>query len=112
MRTPEREQLEFKEAKNRYDFEKLVSYCAALANEGGGKMVLGVTDKRPREVVGTSAFEEPGRTVAGIIDRLRLRIDWAELHHPDGRVLVFDVPSRPIGMPVQYKGQYWARAGG
>jgi len=43
----EDEHLEFKEAKNRYDFEELVKYCVALANEGGGTMILGVTDKRP-----------------------------------------------------------------
>jgi len=49
----EGEHCEFKEAKSRYDFEKLVKYCAALANEGGGNFVLGVTDKRPRRVVGT-----------------------------------------------------------
>lgn len=47
---PESETLEFKEAKNKYDFDKLVKYCSALANEGGGKMILGVTDKRPRVV--------------------------------------------------------------
>lgn len=32
---PEGLRLEFKEAKNRYDFDKLVDYCVALANEGG-----------------------------------------------------------------------------
>lgn len=46
LRAPsEDEHLEFKEAKNDYDFEKLVGYCVALANEGGGHMVLGVSDK-------------------------------------------------------------------
>ena len=41
-------------------FDKLVNYCVALANEGGGKIILGVTDERPRSVVGTTAFAEPG----------------------------------------------------
>lgn len=58
----ENEHLEFKEARNRYDFEKLVSYCAALANEGGEHMILGVTDRLPRQVVGTAAFENVERT--------------------------------------------------
>ena len=40
----EDEHLEFKEAKSHFDFEKLVKYCAALANEGGGRIILGVTD--------------------------------------------------------------------
>jgi ATP-dependent DNA helicase RecG len=44
LNAKENEHLEFKEAKNRFDFEKLVKYCAALANEGSGSIVLGVTD--------------------------------------------------------------------
>ena len=36
LKAKEDEHLEFKEARNRYDFEELVKYCAALANEGGG----------------------------------------------------------------------------
>ena len=53
--------FEFKAAKQNYHFEKLVDYCVALANEGGGKVIFGVTDRRPRRIVGTKAFDEPGR---------------------------------------------------
>ncbi len=63
---PEGTNLEFKEAKQNFHFEKLVDYCVALANEGGGKIILGVTDKRPRRIVGTQSFAEPGRTEAGL----------------------------------------------
>ncbi|MFZ2361327.1 MAG: ATP-binding protein [Anaerolineae bacterium] len=111
LEAKEDEHLEFKEAKNRYDFEKLVKYCAALANEGGGAFVLGITDKRPRRVVGSQAFADLERAKAGLIERLRLRIDAYELHHPDGRVVVFAVPSRPLGTPVQYEGAFWMRGG-
>lgn len=107
----EDEHLEFKEAKARYDFEKLVKYCAALANEGGGKIVLGVSDQHPRRVVGSQAFPDLERTKAGLIERLRLRIEAAEVQHPDGRVVIFTVPSRPVGMPIQYGGAYWMRGG-
>jgi ATP-dependent DNA helicase RecG len=107
----EDENLEFKEAKERYDFEKLKKYCCALANEGGGAVVLGVTDRRPRRVVGSRAFDPPERTVAGLVQALHLRVDADELAHPDGRVLIFYVPSRPIGMPIQLDGAYWMRAG-
>ena len=55
-------------AKNNFHFEKLVAYCVALANEGGGR-ILGVTDKPPRRVVGTLAFDVPEKTVAGIHKR-------------------------------------------
>lgn len=88
-----------------------MDYCVALANEGGGRMVLGVTDKLPRRVVGTKAFDVPERTVAGLHDRLHLKVTFDEVAHPDGRVLVFHVPSRPVGQAVHYKGRYLMRAG-
>jgi ATP-dependent DNA helicase RecG len=107
----EDEHLEFKEAKTNFHFGTLVKYCIALANEGGGKIILGVTDKVPRTVVGSQAFQDLERTKAGLIERLRLRVDIEEIRHQDGRVLVFQVPSRPIGMPIQYEGAYWMRGG-
>lgn len=111
LQNDENEHLECKEAKNRFDFELLVKYCAALANEGGGIMLLGVTDKPPRRVVGSRAFSNIGRTKAGLTERLHLRIDAEELRYPEGRVLVFHVPSRPLGVPIGYKGAYWMRSG-
>jgi ATP-dependent DNA helicase RecG len=80
MDAGENERLEFKEAKQNFHFETLVKYCAALANEGGGKMILGVTDRPPRKVVGSQAFADLARTKAGLIERLRLRIDADVLH--------------------------------
>lgn len=111
MAEPEGEHLEFKEAKTSFEFEELVKYCVALANEGGGRFVLGVTDKRPRLVVGSRAFQSLDRTKGGLSQRLPLRVDAHEITHPDGRVVVFEIPARPLGMPLQYKGAYWMRSG-
>ncbi|RLJ37841.1 ATP-binding protein [Acidovorax sp. 106] len=108
---PEGHRLEFKEAKQNYHFDTLVKYCVALANEGGGTMVLGVTDKRPRRVVGTLAFDEPGRTEAGLHQRLGHRIPVEELRLPEGRVLVVHVPSRLPGTAWNVDGSYFKRAG-
>ena len=105
----EDEHLECKEAKNQYDFKKLVRYCSALANEGGGKIVLGVTDKPPRRVVGTKAFGNAQKIKSTLIQLLHLRIDVDEIHPTEGRVLVFTIPSRPTGVPIQYEGAYWMR---
>jgi len=107
----EDEHLEFKEAKNTYDSEKLVKYCVALANEGGGKIILGVTDKIPRRVVGSQAFKPITGTKAVLIEKLHIRVDAIEITHPEGRVIVFDIPPRPIGVPLSYKGAYWMRRG-
>jgi ATP-dependent DNA helicase RecG len=111
LEVKEDEHTEFKEAKNRYDFEELVKYCVALANEGGGQMILGVTNSRPRTIVGSLAFDNLERTKAGLIERLYLRIEAEELFHPDGRVIIFIVPPHPIGVPIEYKGAYWMRGG-
>ena len=108
---PEGARFEFKEAKQRYDFEKLVEYCVALANEGGGKILLGVSDKRPRNVVGSSAFQEPGRTEAGLHQRLGHRIPIEEVQIDGRRVLIVHVPSRLPGTPWQIDGRYLKRAG-
>ncbi len=107
----EDEHLEFKEAKQNFHFETLVKYCVALANERGGRIILGITDKSPRRIVGSQAFLDLERTKAGLIERLRLRIDAEVLAPPEGRVVVFTIPSRPIGMPISYDGGYWMRAG-
>ena len=111
LREPEGTTLEFKEAKQNYHFDKLLEYCVALANEGGGKVIFGVTDSRPRLIVGTSAFPEPGRTEAGLHDRLSHRIPVEELHVPEGRILVVHVPGRLPGTAWQIGGRYLKRAG-
>jgi ATP-dependent DNA helicase RecG len=99
----ETEHLEFKEAKRHFDFEELVRYCVALANEGGGRIILGVTDTMPRQVVGSRAFENLERMKSGLIERLHIRVEVDALPHPDGQVIIVDVPSRPVGVPIQYK---------
>lgn len=105
----EGENLEFKEAKTNFHFETLAKYCCALANEGGGKVILGVTDKRPRQVVGTTVFPQPEVTRRSLMDRIPLRIEVVEVHHDGQRMLVFEIPSRPVGMAIQYEGVYWGR---
>ncbi len=109
LRSPEDENLEFKQATSQFDSEKLTRYCVALANEGGGKLILGVTDKPPRHVVGTHAFLDIGKVKSQLLDRLHLRIDVEEVVTPEGRVIVVHVPSRPIGRPIEYHGAYWMR---
>ena len=104
MAEPEAERLEFKEAKANYDFDKLAKYCSALANEGGGRIILGITDKRPRRVVGCQAFPDPGHTVARLTRALQFRIEFEEIQHPHGRVLVFNAPPHMLGVPVQHEG--------
>ncbi len=103
--------VEFKLAESSFHFEELVKYCVALANEGGGTIILGVTDKRPRKVKGTKAFKQPGRTEAGLYQQLHRRIPIEEYDHNGKRVLIVRVPARLAGNAWEYKGSFWMRAG-
>jgi ATP-dependent DNA helicase RecG len=110
----ESERLEFKEAKQQFEMTKLMRYCVALANEGGGHLVLGVSDKLPRRIVGSQAFASMvalNDIKARIVEKLRMRVDTTELLHADGRVLVFEIPSRAPGQPMDFEGAYLMRAG-
>ena len=111
LNAPEGKHYEFKEAKNRFDFGEAVKYCCALANCGGGKFVLGISDKRPRSVVGSQAFEQPERTCKGLIDKLRIRVDFQIYEYDSKRILVFEIAGRPSGLPVQADGIAWWRDG-
>ncbi len=111
LQAPEGTRLEFKEAKHTFSFEKLVQYVVALANEGGGKIVLGVTDTRPRRIVGTQAFTEPGRLQAGLFERLRQRVPIEETVCQGARLLVVHVPGREAGCVWEDSGVAWSRAG-
>lgn len=103
--------LEFKEAKSQYDYQKLNKYCVAIANEGGGFLVLGVSDKMPREVVGTVAFRDISKISSQLYNSLNFRVNVFEFNHRDGRILVFDIPSRPKGSAYHLDGAYYMRSG-
>ena len=107
----EGEQLEFKEAKNQLDQTKLCRYCVAIANEGGGRLVLGVSDAHPRRVVGTTAYNDLGDLRSKLLSWLKFRVEVEELKHPDGRVLMFRIPSRPRGSAYALDGAYYMRSG-
>lgn len=107
LEAKEGEHIQFKEAKNRFSFNEAAQCCCALANCGGGKLVFGITDKRPRSVVGSNAFDQPERTRMGLIDKLKIMIDFQVCEEQGKRILIFDVAGRPLGLPVQYEGVAW-----
>ncbi|MGV3662211.1 MAG: ATP-binding protein [Prosthecobacter sp.] len=107
----EHQRLEFKEARSQYDTDKLFRYCVALANEGGGHLLLGIQDKAPRTVVGSAAFPDLVRIESRIFQAVSFRVDAEEVLHPDGRVVVFHIPGRPFGTAYDLDGRYLMRAG-
>jgi ATP-dependent DNA helicase RecG len=107
----EYQNLEFKEAKNQFDREKLSAYCVAIANEGGGHLVLGVADSPPRPVVGTAAFGDVVEAADRLFQKIGFRVDVEEIAHRNGRVVVFRIPSRPHGTAYHLDGKYLMRSG-
>ena len=98
MQVPkEREGLEFKAARSSYDGDKLMDYCVGIANDGGGKLILGITDKPPRKVVGTPAVNDPAGMQKKILDTINFDVRIEEVKHPDGRVVICHIPKRPAG---------------
>lgn len=109
----ETEHIEFKTAKKSFNFENdrhsVCGYCVALANERGGKLVLGVSDKLPRKLIGTKAFSDVDKLEKDIFNFWKRRVLIEEYFENGKRALIIDVPSRPIGEPLQFKGQYLMR---
>jgi predicted HTH transcriptional regulator len=107
----EHQNLEFKEAKAHFSLEKLNAYCVAIANEGGGHLILGIADDPPRPVVGSRAFPDVVATADDLFRALGFRVDVDEVVHPDGRVVVFQIPPRPRGTAYHLEGKYLMRSG-
>ncbi|NCS81352.1 MAG: transcriptional regulator [Ignavibacteria bacterium CG_4_10_14_3_um_filter_37_18] len=105
----EKENLEFKEAKIQFDYKKMMKYCCAIANEGGGNLIFGVTDKLPRQVVGSNAFQNYNQIKKDLFDTFRLRFEIEEFFYGGKRTLIFSIPSRSTGLPLYYENIPWMR---
>lgn len=122
IETWENEVVEFKQAGNEFSTSDIGKYFSALANEANlhglerAWLVFGVHNKT-RTIVGSNYRLEPER-----LQSLKMQISQdAEpsvtfrnihvLNDPQGRVVLFEVPAAPRGMPIAWKGHYYARAG-
>jgi len=118
----ETEWVEFKEAGNQYDFDKLGRYFSSLSNEANlkqqscGWLVFGVVDK-DRSVCGSRFRENPADLNSlkqEISDHTTGRVTFIEIHvvnYLSLRVVMFQVPPAPKGMPVAWKGHWYGRDG-
>ena len=118
----EGEVVEFKRAGDGYSTSDIGKYFSALSNEANLRdeemawLVFGV-DNASRTVAGTDYRPEPERLHSlkmqiseGTEPSITLR-DIHELQTPLGRVLLLEIPAAPQGMPIAWKGHYYARAG-
>jgi ATP-dependent DNA helicase RecG len=117
----ENEIVEFKEAKRNYDFAGLGKYFSALSNEANLKyqknawLLFGVNNSR--QVVGSQyRINRPDldSLKKEIADKTTNRITFIEIHevqHANGRVILFEIPAAPKGIPIAFDGHYYGRDG-
>lgn len=118
------DRVEFKAATRNFNFaggdhrnhqerrKCVLGYMVALANERGGRLVLGMSNDHPHKVVGSSfGAGQIGAMEDVIYERLKTRVRIRELFEGDKRIVVFEVPSRPIGIRLKFEGIALMRTG-
>ena len=113
---------EFKKAKNGFGDDELGQYFSALSNEANLKsvpyawLVFGVDDKT-HEVLGSNykqtrpSLDAIKKTIA---DQTTGRITFEEIYafkYNGKRVVMFQIPAAPLGMPIGYQGHFYGRDG-
>lgn len=118
----ENEIVEFKEAKNQYDFNKLGKYFSALCNEANLKnkhsawLVFGIKDD-DKSIVGSNFRAnrvDLDSLKAEIANQTTGRLTFIEIYEAfetEGRVVLFEIPAAPKGIPIAWKGHYYGRDG-
>lgn len=119
------DRVEFKEAKNNFPWNGgkhtdqkerrkcYLGYIVALANEGGGLLIFGMKDNLPHNVVGTDfAQGSIGKMEDTVYEKLSIRIHIHELFDENNlRVIVTEIPSRPVGRLLKFEGVALMRTG-
>lgn len=120
--TWENEVVEFKQADETYKTDKIGEYFSALSNEANlsGResawLVFGVSNKT-RAISGTRYREDPDRLNGlkhQIAQSTEPSITFRNIHVLEdaaGRVVLFEIPAAPRGIPIAWKGHYYSRAG-
>lgn len=118
----EGECVEFKEANDNFSTSDVGKYFSALSNEANLRgnasawLVFGVKNKT-RRVVGTEYRSDRKRLqglkhqIANDTDPPTSFRDIYELMTPEGRVLLFEIPPAPRGIPIAWKRHFYAREG-
>ncbi len=116
----EHENLEFKEAKSSFSIlggkernrRSVLGYCVALGNEGGGKLILGISEDIPRKITGSSALGDFNDVKSKIFQHLGVRIKAIEMFdEKSNRIVVIEIPSRQKGVPFKFYGVPLMRVG-
>ena len=117
----ETEWIEFKEARNNFDFDDIGRYFSGLSNEANlygkptGWLLFGITDRSPRKIVGSNyRLTPPGldRLKEQIAQHTNHQMTFAGVHElkVDGkRVVMFEIPAATRGIPTTWHGVAYGR---
>ncbi len=117
----ETEVVEFKEAKNNFDFKDLGKYFSALSNEANlnnkdcAWLIFGINDKK--KIVGTNyrpIHKDLDKLKYEIAEKINNRLTFIEIYElqtNDGRVILFQIPPSPKGIPTSFNGFFFGRDG-
>ena len=118
----ENEVVEFKQVDDSYSTSKIGEYFSALANEANLRntekawLIFGIHN-HSRTIVGSTYRQNKERLSSlkhqisqGSEPSITFR-DIHELHMPEGRVLLLEIPAAPLGIPIAWNGHYYARSG-
>ena len=94
----------------------ILGYVTALCNEGGGYLVLGMEDAYPHKVVGTKQNEGTlGVLESNIYRDTQIRPVIYDLYEDEvnktGRVVVIEIPPRPVGKLFRFEDVALMRVG-
>ena len=123
----ETEVTEFKEAKNSFSFDELGQYFSALSNEANlhnkncAWIIFGIEDKK-HKIVGTkyrnndkelnSLKEEIARQTSENLTFIEIyKCTRKDAEGNDKRILLFQIPPAPKGIPIAFKRMYYGRDG-
>ena len=115
----EDEVLEFKEAKKGLQTDDLRKYISALSNEANLRrkdcawLIYGVSDKLPRKAVGTE-YQIPAKLKQDIAGSMTAGLTLREIYETERegkRILMFQIPAAPKGIPIAWNGHYFGRNG-
>lgn len=115
----ENEVVEWKEAKNDFDFTKFGKYFSALSNEANLKnkksawLVFGI--KNNKSIVGTKYREDLVKLnslKSAIAQQTTFGVSFIEIYETvkEGkRIVLFEIAPAPKGIPIAWQGHYYAR---
>ena len=112
MSAEEDERLEFKQTL--LPTKEIAEYAVALGNEGGGWLIMGITNRKPRAIVNLAEKprEELLKIQTSVLDSAGIKILLHSVTTSDGCVLAVEIPSRLPGKVFHTKtGKYLMRAG-